>query len=445
MRTLACFVVVLAACASSSKPGQQCDPTTTNCAADAGPEADAPPDGPPLKGFGEACSDGKQCESNLCILVGTSGQCTQLCGDCPDGYGCLAVEGIQIEGTVSFVCVPTSNQLCTTCTQDSECTLIGMDKCVTYPDGDRTCARDCSTVGCPVGYDCETVAVGGVNYQQCMASSGACDCTAANPGAVQPCNIMTPWNVCLGSQTCGGATGWNTCAPPSPVDDPDATFVDSNCDGLDGDRMRAIFVSGAGSNSATCGLDYTDPCQTIQFAITRAVAAARPHVYVQSGTYSGSLAMTNGISIFGGYNVNWVRASYVNAGHTVTLLGGVVAVRFDAITASTMLDNIIVRSANATGTGASSIGVLVTGSTNVALRGVQVDPGAGTAGAAGSGGTPGSNGGNGAPGNPGREDSTATFCNNDGIPPGGAGGSSSCSRSGGTGGTPGSGGNNGNA
>src|SRR6185295_13231649 len=126
-----------------------------------------------------------------------------------------------------------------------------------YPDGDRTCARDCSSVSCPVGYGCRDVTIGGATYQQCMATSGACDCTAANPGAMQPCNIMTPWNVCLGAQTCGGATGWGTCSPPSATDDPDDQYVDSNCDGIDGDLTKAIFVSPAGVNSASCGLVYT--------------------------------------------------------------------------------------------------------------------------------------------------------------------------------------------
>src|SRR5690606_6792617 len=128
---------------------------------------DAGIDAPPKNGFGEPCTTNLDCESGLCILVGTSGQCTETCGDCPPGYGCLGVTGIQIEGQVTFVCVPTSSQLCTTCTQHSECTLIGMDKCVEYPDGDKACAQDCSKIGCPVGYTCQDVEIDGVDYKQC--------------------------------------------------------------------------------------------------------------------------------------------------------------------------------------------------------------------------------------------------------------------------------------
>lgn len=395
------------------------------------------PDGPERHGFGEPCTDNGQCDSNLCILVGTSGQCTQLCGDCPDGYGCLGVEGIAIEGQVSFVCVPQSNQLCTTCTADSECTLIGMDKCVTYPDGDKACAQDCSSVSCPTGYACETVSIMGVSYQQCMAESGACDCTASNAGAMQPCNIMTPWNVCVGAQTCGGASGWGTCSPPSANDDPDASFVDSNCDGIDGDRSRAIFVSPAGSNTSTCGLDYSDPCQTIAFGISRAQAASRPHVYLQSGSYTTTqLAMANGISVFGGYNFNWRRRPYSETGHGVTITAGTTAVRFNAITQPTWLDNVIVRSGNATTAGSSSIGILVTSSNLVELRGILVEPGAGAAGTAGTDGMQGTAGNDGGIGTAGCEDSDYA-CASCTRPAPGLSGTSACFRDGGRGGFPG--------
>jgi hypothetical protein len=428
--------IALVACASGKPSQQACDPATTNCDVDAAIAVDAGPDGPPLHGFGEPCGDRHDCDSNLCILVGTSGSCTKLCGDCPDGWGCVGVVGVDVDGQTSFVCVPSSTQLCTTCTQDTECTLIGMDKCVTYPDGDKYCSQDCSTVGCPTGYGCQTVDIGGASFRQCIPSSGACDCTAANPGAMQPCNIMTPFNVCLGAETCGGATGWSTCAPPSATDDPDDGFVDSNCDGIDGDIARAIFVSGAGANTATCGLVFTNPCQTIPFAIARASATGRPHVYVQSGTYAGSLTMVNGISVFGGYDFNWQRASHAEPGHIVTIAGGVTGVRFNAITAPTTLDDVIVTSANATGVGASSIGVLITSSQAVELHGVLVDPGAGSPGSDGGAGTTGAAGTAGGTGTPGCENSSG-FCSTCSRPAGGTSGGSSCGRPGGLGGLPG--------
>ncbi len=424
--------IALGACASSRSNGDVDGPPGPTIDADNTPPADAPD----LNGFGEPCTDRDQCDSNLCILVGTSGQCTMLCGDCPDGYSCLGVVGIDVEGTVSFVCVPTSTQLCTTCVMDSECTLIGNDKCVTYPDGDQYCGQDCSTVSCPVGFTCETVNIAGTNYQQCIADSGACDCTAANPGAMQPCNITTPWNVCIGAQTCGGASGWGTCDPPSPTDDPDATYTDSNCDGIDGDVTRGIFVAAGGVNSGSCGLVYSDPCQTISFGISRAQATGRPHVYVQNGTYAGPLNMANGISVFGGYNFNWQRDGYGVPGHTVTISGGNPAVTFTSLPGSTILDDVVINSANATGAGTSSIGVRITGSGGAELRGVQINPGIGGAGTDGGNGTIGTGGGTGGTGNPGCEDS-GIGCTSCSRPTGGISGTSACGHPGGVGGFPG--------
>lgn len=405
---------------------------------------DAAIDAPPKHDFGEPCADNADCESGLCILVGTSGQCTKTCGDCPPGYGCLGVNGIPLEGQVTFVCVPTSNQLCTTCVQDSECTLIGMDKCVTYPDGDKACAQDCSSVSCPIGYDCKTVDIGGTSYKQCMAASDACDCTAANPGAMQPCNIVTPWNVCIGAQTCGGATGWGACEPPSMVDDPDAAFVDSNCDGIDGDRARAIFVSPAGVNSSTCGLDYNDPCLTIAHGIARAQATGRPHVYLQAGTYNATVTMVSGVSLFGGYNFNWRRKAYTESGHTVTIAGGNPTIRFNAITQATWLDNVVVRSADVTTPGSSAFAVLATSSKLVELRGVLVQAGSGAPGGDGDAGQVGAVGGNGGTGTPGCEDSDF-LCTSCAQPARGSAGASTCGRPGGAGGLPGKGGGGGGA
>ena len=111
-------------CASGNKIGEEIDGGSDGPVTDATVEIDGP-----KSGFGEACTDSMMCDSGICILVGTSGQCSKLCGQCPDGYGCLGVSGVVIEGQVSFVCVPTSNQLCSPCTADTECTLLGMDKC----------------------------------------------------------------------------------------------------------------------------------------------------------------------------------------------------------------------------------------------------------------------------------------------------------------------------
>jgi hypothetical protein len=439
---LVCVILAISACASGNKGGVADQDANTSTF------EDAPADAPDKNGFGEPCTSNQQCESGLCILVGTSGQCTQTCGDCPPTYGCVGVTGIQVEGQVTFVCVPQSNQLCTTCTMDSECTLIGMDKCVTYPDGDKACARDCTTVGCPMGFSCNNVVINNVNYKQCMATSNACDCSMANPGAMQPCNIMTPWNVCVGAQTCGGATGWGTCQPPSMTDTPDATYTDQNCDGIDGDITKGIFVAGGGTDSATCGLTYSMPCRTISHGIVRAVTEARQHVYVQAGTYNGVVVLVNGVNVWGGYDFNWQRGAYSNPAHRVELVGAQdtgtggdgewLTVRAHNVIVPVTIGDLVIRGPNAMGVGGastrdgqSSFAVHVAAA-QVSLQRVQIIAGNGANGGAGAAGLDavlvdaqlfmfGGSGGNG--------DEFATVCNNSSVGGGGSGGSNSCSSS----------------
>jgi hypothetical protein len=320
------LALVLVGCAALAA----CAPARRNNPDAAEPDAvvlDARPDVPPdaaLRGFGEPCTTGAQCDSDVCLLVGIGGVCTKVCdGTCPDGYGCFGVIGAIDPGQIALVCVPTSSQLCSPCQADSECTLLGMDKCVVEATGRHYCSRDCSTVACPSDYDCTNQVIGGINYKQCVPHSQACDCmTAAQMGMTDACTITTPLGTsCAGARTCGGTTGWSGCQPPSQVDVPDAMYKDDNCDGIDGDITRGIFVSGAGTDTATCGQTVTTPCKTISTGIVRAVQFAKQHVYVQAGDYNEVVVLLSGINVWGGYDIQWQRGPYSDAAHRVTVIG----------------------------------------------------------------------------------------------------------------------------
>src|SRR4051794_25495856 len=100
------------ACAPSRRAAN-CDPSTPDCLAiDAGVDAtvaDAPPDAM-LRRFGDPCTNAAQCDSDVCLLVGTGGVCTRVCdGTCPDGYGCFGVIGAIDPGQIALVCVPISS------------------------------------------------------------------------------------------------------------------------------------------------------------------------------------------------------------------------------------------------------------------------------------------------------------------------------------------------
>ncbi len=312
---------------SSCPTGYECDPGSSTCVVDvdAGIDlTDAPTDAM-LRGFGEPCLDKGQCQSNICIFVGTGGRCTDFCsaGTCPSEWGCFGVVDIIEPGVVTDVCVPVVDQLCSACTGDPECVQVGQDRCLTYPDGKRFCGRDCRTVACPSGFNCQDQSVGGTVIRQCVPTSGACDCDATNMGMSEACTIMTPLaTTCAGTRSCLGATGWGTCAPPSTTDDPDGAYQDANCDGIDGEITRGIFVAVAGVDDTGCGLTTTDPCATINNGIVRASSTGRPNVYIQAGTYTETLRLISGVRIWGGYSGSWQRNSYSTAGHVVTINGG---------------------------------------------------------------------------------------------------------------------------
>src|SRR5690348_4959847 len=101
------------------------------------------------------------------------------------------------------------------------------------------------------------------------------------------------------------------CAPrdpsihPGAVDVPDPGFVDSNCDGIDGDPVNAVFVSPTG-NDANPGT-MSSPVRTLG----KAVLVAQPEskdVYAAAGTYSEELQVASGVSVYGGYGPSWQRS-----------------------------------------------------------------------------------------------------------------------------------------
>ncbi len=100
------------------------------------------------------------------------------------------------------------------------------------------------------------------------------------------------------------------CAPADPAtspgasDLPDLSFVDSNCDGIDGAEKDAIFVSqlGKDTNPGT----RTAPKFTIQAGIV-AAALAGQDVYVAGGEYA-RVETASGVDIYGGYlSTTWER------------------------------------------------------------------------------------------------------------------------------------------
>ncbi len=313
------------------------------------------------------------------------------------------------------------------------------------------CAPPNATPQCSGGA-CGIAACNG-SFRNCNGTvADGCEVNSANDvNNCGGCNVVCSF--AHASSSCGGGTCSFTCQPnfynldgnpangceyacvfQSATDLPDLGFGDANCDGIDGDVTRAIFVDAVSGNDGWPGT-RAQPKRSIAAGI----AAAAPSgfgVYVSQGTYAESVNLVSGVSLYGGYAAatGWTRSS-----SNVSLIASPtsVGVTMNGVGTALELQLFTVRTANATGTdgnggGNSTMGVLVLNSSpGLTVSGCTVQPGSGSAGvsqgASGDGpaGDPGGNAGGAGPGAP------------------GPGGGSVCGAPGGAGGTPGRGGANG--
>ena len=215
------------------------------------------PDGGGGSAFGERCSTGADCASQLCVATGaagTSSLCTRLCsGDCPTDYVCKTL----LNGNrVVNLCVPYADVYCVRCAASSECPQSG-DAC-TDLGGASYCLRDCSNSGlCAAGYECRDIPStltpegrpdagsaagdGGVSQllRQCVPRSGKC------PGCVD--HDGDGYGVgadCLGPD----CDDTNNAIHPGAAEVCDG--VDNNCDG----RIDEAFdLQTDNQHCGTCG------------------------------------------------------------------------------------------------------------------------------------------------------------------------------------------------
>jgi hypothetical protein len=416
--TTSCLFLIAAACAQSldglesdaGSLGVDGATSVVDAPLSMGPDAaaiDAPVDAPVvldaaiLHEFNQPCSDRSECKDGICILAPTGGYCSRRCGratPCPEDFGCYGVTGVFGEpGQVTDVCVKDTNVLCTPCATSTECNPIAPDLCLPSPGGGSFCARDCTTVGCPDGYDCADVQTPAGVARQCLPTSRACDCREQHQGDTKACTLTTPLGgTCAGLLTCG-ASGWSQCEPPSALDVPDGDFADENCDGIDGDASTGVFVATAangGEDNDTCGPSHLNPCATITNGTRRARLLGRKFVFVQAGTYRETVIMRDGVSVFGGYDATWKRAPRSGVGHEVRILGQLYAVDDQFVTVvahdltlpTTIADvNIVGGNAvgSSNGSGRSSYGVHAAAA-NLRIERVTINAGTGADGAHGT-------------------------------------------------------------
>ena len=233
-----------------------------------------------------------------------------------------------------------------------------------------------------------------------------------------------------------GALAPADCRPLDPAvypgapDKPDVAFEDTNCDGIDGDLSKAIFVDGGGGLDTRSGAREF-PKKTITNALAAAKAAGKD-VYVAAGTYAESLALEPNVGIYGGYTPNFSARSLTEP---TTITGGPQAALADGDIGVVL--QLLTFQGAAAAPGGSSYGLRIVNNAKVAVQRVLAAGGTAGAGGVGSSGPTGNTGGNGTTGN-----SSTCGTSQAGSTTGGSGGGSS-GGSGGAGGTSAGGGANG--
>nr|QRN75748.1 Hypothetical protein MSR10575_88350 [Sandaracinus sp.] len=348
------------------------------------------------------CDDGIACTRDACVAA------TDECQNSPDDTLCPS----------ELICSATAG--CTsppTCEFDADCGGDG-----TFCNGDEVCvtgecrspgARSCDDADSCTADECVEAVGGCANVQytdhlenpQHCGPTGANDCMVCPGPAIDMVNTEAACRSGLCEVVCslGFADGDRNpangceCAIGVGSDDPDGTFSDIDCDGIDGDRERGILVSASlGADNATCGLDFATPCQSITRGLARGAETGRSDVFVMAGTYREILSLRDGMRIFGGYDASWVRAGRDTTGHRTEIRGGLhpgegqfVTIRARDLSLGALLEGLVIFGPDATGAraeGAQSSYAVHAVNARVELVRVTVIGGAGAAGTPGTDG-----------------------------------------------------------
>ncbi|MBX7113246.1 MAG: hypothetical protein K1X64_02845 [Myxococcaceae bacterium] len=201
-----------------------------------------PPTSTQLKKEGEECFGDDTCETGLCEpLPGKPALCVRKCtAGCKDDEVCTQLTPER------FACAPERGGLCVACAKDSDCPYPA-DKCIVI-NGEGACGRDCTFDGrCPVSYKClNGLGVDSLaKKQQCVPSSGSCQCTFETKGQTISCTVENGFGKCSGMRTCDGVMGYGACDAKTPTGET-CNGIDDDCDGtVDEDQPMTSCGVGA--------------------------------------------------------------------------------------------------------------------------------------------------------------------------------------------------------
>lgn len=234
----------------------------------------------------------------------------------------------------------------------------------------------------------------------------------SNDSVTQTCDAPPAGYVEFG----GDCDDLNAAINPAAEDLPELSFLDSNCDGIDGDLEASVFVDPVNGTDANSGLAPDLPVSSMIKGNNVALQNGRDWLLISSGSAMLFEAFVEGNNLAGGYDAqsDWSRSTQIKSEITVLSTGALV----DGWTASTQWQLLTIKAAFASNT--SAIGIRVLNSSNLLLDTITVNTGITDNGSSGTGGIVGSDGNTGGAGGAGVE-SDGGFCANGRRPTVGAG------------------------
>ncbi|MBK8252997.1 MAG: hypothetical protein IPK82_10045 [Polyangiaceae bacterium] len=244
---------------------------------------------------GQPCETAEECpEGADCVVVAGSKMCTQGCPpECPEGSYCTLIEG-------DPVCVPDPDGQCGQCQGAAQCKGI-TDACLTAPDGDKFCARDCTAIDdCPSGFTCMAKAdyealsmpgtggtgggaggagggptlpdagtkpPSGTPFKFCVPPDGnSCPCNDRRDGVSKSCEQKNEFGKCGGTETCDGKAGsFVGCTAKTPAAEA-CNAEDDDCNGQTDESDPNAMCGGTappngtyGCSAGMCTLGACDP------------------------------------------------------------------------------------------------------------------------------------------------------------------------------------------
>ncbi len=110
---------------------------------------------------------------------------------------------------------------------------------------------------------------------------------------------------------------WDGCECHKSSENDTPGGGDADCDGVDGDAEKAIFVAKSGSDSNP-GTQFK-PVATVVKGIALAAAKSKRDVLVGAGAYAGDLQLAAGVSVWGGYGKGFAQRDPAN--HETLIVG----------------------------------------------------------------------------------------------------------------------------